>query len=81
MPAAAVARLRASIRPGIAIAIGSAGAYATVLFAVRLAPVGQVATLREVSVVLAILLARERPGRLGWVGIAAVVAGAGIAAF
>jgi len=76
-----VARLRASIRPAIAIAIGSAGAYVLVLFAFRLAPVGQVATLREVSVVLAVLLARERPGRLGWVGIAAVVAGAGIAAF
>lgn len=76
-----VARLRGSIRPAVAIAIGSVGAYAMVLFAFRLAPVGQVATLREISVVLAVLLARERPGRLGWLGIAAVVAGAGIAAF
>lgn len=76
-----VARLRGSIRPAIAIAVGSVGAYAMVLFAFRLAPVGQVATLREVSVVLAVLLARERPGWLGWLGIAAVVGGAGIAAF
>lgn len=75
-----LARLRGSIRPGIAIAVGSVGAYAMVLFAFRLAPVGQVATLREVSVVLAVLLARERPGRLGWLGIAAVVTGAGLAA-
>ena len=50
------------------------------LFAFRLAPVGQVATLREVSVVLAVLMARERPGPLGWAGIAAVVAGASLAA-
>ena len=57
------------------------GAYAMVLFAFRLAPVGQVATLREVSVVLAVLLARERPGRLGWTGIVAVVTGATLAAF
>ena len=76
-----LARLRTSIRPAISIAIGSVGAYAMVLFAFRLAPVGQVATLREVSVVLAVLLARERPGRLGWIGIAAVVAGGTLAAF
>ncbi len=76
-----VARLRTSIRPAISIAIGSVGAYAMVLLAFRLAPVGQVATLREVSVVLAVLIARERPGGLGWVGIAAVVAGGTLAAF
>jgi drug/metabolite transporter (DMT)-like permease len=75
-----VARLRASLGPGAAIALGSVGAYALVLFAFRLAPVGQVATLREVSVVLAVLMARERPGPLGWAGIGAVVAGATLAA-
>ncbi len=74
------ARLRASITPGAAIALGSVGAYALVLFAFRLAPVGQVATLREVSVVLAVLMAHERPGPLGWAGIAAVVVGACLAA-
>lgn len=71
-----LARLRASWRTGAAIAVGSVGAYALVLFALRLAPVGQVATLREVSVVIAVLLARERPGPLGWTGIGLVLAGA-----
>ena len=75
-----IERLRRSTRPGVAIALGSVGAYSLVLFAFRLAPVGQVTTLREVSVVIAVLLARERPGVLGWVGIGAVLAGAGLAA-
>ena len=47
---------------------------------VGLAPVGRVATLREVSVVIAVLLAREHPGPIGWAGIGAVVAGAVLAA-
>ena len=71
-----LARLRASWRTGTAVAVGSVGAYALVLFAFRLAPVGQVATLREVSVVIAVLLARERPGPLGWAGIGLVLVGA-----
>jgi drug/metabolite transporter (DMT)-like permease len=75
-----VARLRAGFRSGAAIAVGSVGAYALVLLAFRLAPVGRVATLREISVVLAVLLAREHPGPLGWAGIAAVVAGGSLAA-
>jgi drug/metabolite transporter (DMT)-like permease len=75
-----VGRLRASLRPGAAIALGSVGAYALVLFAFRLAPVGRVATLREVSVVFAVLLAREHPGVLGWAGIGAVLTGAALAA-
>ncbi|MGZ8614165.1 MAG: EamA family transporter [Actinomycetota bacterium] len=74
-----VVRLQESWRTGAAIALGSVGAYALVLFAFRLAPVGQVATLREVSVVLAVLLAREHPGPLGWAGIGLVVAGAVLA--
>ncbi|MET0802119.1 MAG: DMT family transporter [Actinomycetota bacterium] len=74
-----VARLRASWRTGAVIALGSVGAYVLVLFAFRLAPVGRVATLREVSVVLAVLLAREHPGALGWTGIGLVVAGAMVA--
>ena len=74
-----VARLRASWRTGAAIAIGSVGAYGLVLLAFRLAPVGRVATLREVSVVLAVLLAREHPGALGWAGIGLVVTGATVA--
>ena len=41
---------------------------------------GRAATLREVSVVIAVLLAREHPGPIGWAGIGAVVAGAVLAA-
>lgn len=54
--------------------------YPVVLFVFRLAPMGRVTTLREVSVAIAVLPARERPGALCWVGIGAVVAGAGLAA-
>lgn len=75
-----VARLRGALRPGAAIALGSVSAYGLVLFSFRLAPVGQVATLREISVVIAVLIARERPGPIGWAGIGAVVGGAALAA-
>jgi uncharacterized membrane protein len=50
------------------------GAY--VLMAFRLAEAGRVATLRELPVLLAILVSRERPGARTWVGAALVVAGA-----
>jgi drug/metabolite transporter (DMT)-like permease len=69
-------RLRRSIRPGLGIAIGSVGAYVLVLLAFRLAPAGRVATLREVSVLLGILLSGERPGRRTWIGAVLVVGGA-----
>ncbi|HET9311240.1 MAG TPA: DMT family transporter [Actinomycetota bacterium] len=75
-----VGRLRAALRPGAAIALGSVGAYALVLLAFQLAPVGRVATLREISIVVAVLLAREHPGPLGWAGIGAVVTGGALAA-
>jgi drug/metabolite transporter (DMT)-like permease len=73
-------RLRTSFRAGAAIALGSATAYALVLLAFARAPAGQVATLREVSVLFALFAAKERPGRLGWVGAALVVVGAILAA-
>jgi drug/metabolite transporter (DMT)-like permease len=69
-------RLRASARDGVLIAAGSTLAYGLVLVAFTLAPAGKVATLREVSVLLALFMAGERPGRLGWLGAALVVAGA-----
>lgn len=72
-------RLRRSLRTGTVIAVGSAGAYGLVLVAFSLAPAGQVATLREVSVLLALLAAKGRPGRLGWLGAGLVVAGAVLA--
>jgi len=75
-----VARLRAAVRPGVLIGVGSLAAYLLVLFAFRLAPVGRVATLRETSVLLAILLSRERPGLATWGAAALCVAGAVLAA-
>lgn len=74
------ARLRAALRPGTLIGLGSLAAYLLVLFAFRLAPVGRVATLRETSVLLAILLSRERPGAATWAGAALCVVGAVLAA-
>jgi len=74
------ARLRAALRPGTLIGLGSLAAYLLVLFAFRLAPVGRVATLRETSVLLAILLSREQPGAATWVGAAMCVVGAVLAA-
>jgi drug/metabolite transporter (DMT)-like permease len=75
-----VARLRTALRPGMLIGLGSLAAYLLVLFAFRLAPVGRVATLRETSVLLAILLSRERPGAATWAGAALCVVGAVLAA-
>ena len=75
-----VARLRAAVRPGVLIGVGSLAAYLLVLFAFRLAAVGRVATLRETSVLLAILISRERPGLATWGAAAFCVAGAVLAA-
>jgi drug/metabolite transporter (DMT)-like permease len=75
-----VPRMRRSLRSGATIAAGSVLAYGLVLVAFSLAPAGRVATLREVSVLIALLAARERPGRLGWAGAGLVVAGAFLAA-
>jgi len=74
------ARLRAVLRPGTLIGLGSLAAYLLVLFAFRLAPVGRVATLRETSVLLAILLSREQPSGATWAGAALCVVGALLAA-
>ena len=74
------ARLRGSLRDGALIAMGSVGAYVLVLVAFSLAAAGRVATLREVSVLLALLAARRRPGLLGWAGAGLVVVGAVLAA-
>ena len=74
------ARLGKVWRPGLLIAIGSLAAYLLVLFAFQRAGAGRVATLREVSVLLGILLAREKSGPRVWLGAALVVAGAVLAA-
>jgi drug/metabolite transporter (DMT)-like permease len=69
-------RLRRAIRPGVKVAFGSAAAYLLVLFAFQQAGAGQVATLREISVLIGILLAGGKPGWRIWVGGTLVVAGA-----
>jgi drug/metabolite transporter (DMT)-like permease len=73
-------RLRRSLRPGLVIAVGGVVAYALVLFAFRLADTGRVATLREVSVLIAIVVAGEEPGPVVWVAAALCVAGSVLAA-
>jgi drug/metabolite transporter (DMT)-like permease len=69
-------RLRRALWPGIQIAIGSTAAYLLVLLAFQRANAGPVATLREVSVLIGVLLARERKGWHVWLGAALVVLGA-----
>jgi drug/metabolite transporter (DMT)-like permease len=73
-------RLRAALRPGALIALGVIAAYGMVLFAFRLADVNAVTTLRETSVLMGLLLAREHPTARTWAGAALVVAGAVLAA-
>ncbi len=69
-------RLRRAAWPGIQIAVGSVAAYLLVLLAFQQANAGPVATLREVSVLLGVLLAREQKGWQVWLGAALVVLGA-----
>lgn len=74
-------RMQGSSRPGVMIAVGSLAAYLLVLYAFRLAPAGRVSTLRESSVLIGILLSRERPAPMVWVGAGMVLAGALLAAW
>jgi drug/metabolite transporter (DMT)-like permease len=69
-------RLRRALWPGVQIAVGSTAAYLLVLLAFQRANAGPVATLREVSVLIGVLLARERKGPRIWLGAALVVVGA-----
>lgn len=70
------ARLRSSLGPGVLIGVGQGTAYALVLLAFQQAQAGQVAGLRQVSVVLGVLLAREALGPRALLGAVAVAAGA-----
>jgi len=74
-------RLRKAVGPGVRIAVGSAAAYGLVLFAFQQARAGQVATLREVSVLIGVFLSGGRPSWRVWVGAALVVLGAVLTAF
>jgi drug/metabolite transporter (DMT)-like permease len=73
-------RLRAGLRSGLLIAVGSVGAYLLVLFAFQQAPAGRVSTLRESSVLIGILLSGERPRPAIWAGAILVLIGALLAA-
>ncbi len=76
-----VPRLQGGLRNGLLIAVGSLAAYLLVLYAFRLAPAGRVSTLRESSVLIGILLSRERPAPIVWLGAGLVLAGALLAAW
>ncbi len=73
---------RREMRRGLGGAGCMVGAYAVVLWAMTRAPVAPVAALRETAILFGVLLARlvlgERPGRWGWGGALAIVAGAAI---
>jgi drug/metabolite transporter (DMT)-like permease len=89
LPLAAARRGTAAVRAQLTVstvvaAVGSFGAYALVLAALRLAPAPEVAAVRETSVVLAALLAaaflRERVGLERLAGSAAVAGGVALIA-
>ena len=73
-------RLRASARAGAGIGIGSLVAYLLVLLAYQRAPASPVATLRELSILLGILMARDKPGWRVWAGGTLCVLGAALTA-
>tara|TARA_Y100001934_G_C11842401_1_gene535727 strand:- start:300 stop:530 length:231 start_codon:yes stop_codon:yes gene_type:complete len=73
-----MARLRAAAGESVVIGLGQGGAYALVLLAFQRAQAGQVAGLRQVSVLLGVLIAREALGpRAAW-GAVLVTVGAGL---
>lgn len=71
-------RIKAAAPAGAGVGIGSTVAYLLVLFAFQRAPVAPVATLRELSIVFGIILARERPSWRVWLGVALCVLGAAL---
>lgn len=73
-------RLRKALVSGLFVAVGSTAAYLLVLLAFQRAEAGRVATLREISVLLGVLIARERSGPRVWLGAGLVVLGAVLAA-
>ncbi len=71
-------RLRAAFRPGLLVGLGQGAAYVLVLLAFQRAQAGQVAGLRQLSVVLGVLLAREALGRRAFTGAVLVTLGAAL---
>lgn len=72
---------RGSVASGTLVAFGSTGAYLLVVFALQRADAGRVATLREVSILLGVLVSGQRPGRATVIGAVLVVAGILLAAY
>jgi drug/metabolite transporter (DMT)-like permease len=71
-------RLRAAARAGAGIGVGSVAAYLLVLLAYQRAPASPVATIRELSILLGILIAGDRPGKRVWLGGTLCVLGAAL---
>ncbi len=68
-------RIAAVLRPGAAVGVGVVAAYLLVLLAFQRADAGRVATLREVSVLIALALSADRRRPALWVGGGLVVLG------
>ncbi|MEC9467030.1 MAG: hypothetical protein VX980_00540 [Actinomycetota bacterium] len=74
----ALVRLRAGFGESVLVGLGQGGAYALVLLAFQRAQAGQVAGLRQVSVVLGVLIVREALGPRAVWGAVAVTVGAAL---
>lgn len=72
----ALSRIRTVARDGIVIGLGQGGAYALVLVAFQQAQAGQVVGLRQVSVVIGTMVAREALGPRAFWGAIAIAVGA-----
>ncbi|MEE2768717.1 MAG: hypothetical protein VX833_05845 [Actinomycetota bacterium] len=72
----ALSRIRSVARDGILIGLGQGGAYALILVAFQRAQAAQVAGLRQISVVIGTLVAREALGPRAFWGSVAVATGA-----
>ena len=74
----AMARLRLAFSESVVVGLGQGGAYGLVLLAFQQAQAGQVSGLRQVSVVLGVLIARESLGPRAMWGAVMVTLGAGL---
>ena len=74
----ALIALRNQICDGFVIGGGQGGAYALILIAFKQAQAGQVSGLRQVSVVIGTLIAREALGFRAFLGALIVATGAAL---
>jgi len=70
-----ISRLRQAVKPGVQIAVGSSIAYLLVLFAFQRAAAGRIATVREMSVLIGLLLTGSKYSWRIWAGAGLVVLG------